>query len=57
MSRFILAVLLVTSLICGVASCQKAHQAGNDSMSAGGAKMGVAASAPGDGASAGARQL
>ncbi|MBB5470763.1 hypothetical protein HDG32_006917 [Paraburkholderia sp. CI2] len=54
MKRFILAVLLLTPLISGVAGCQKAHQAGNDSTSAGGAKMGVAAS--GDGASAGARQ-
>ncbi len=55
MKRFILAVLLLMPLTCGVASCQKAHKAGNDSMNAGGAKIDVSASAPVDGA-AGARR-
>ncbi|MDH6146291.1 hypothetical protein OKW46_000213 [Paraburkholderia sp. WSM4179] len=56
MKRLILAVLLLTPLISGVASCQKAHRAGNDSMRARGAKMDVSASAPEEGGAATARQ-
>jgi hypothetical protein len=56
MKRFIVAVLLLTPLAFGAAGCKKAHEAGNDSMSAGGGKMEVSASAPGNGASPAARQ-
>lgn len=56
MKRFIKVVLLLTSMVSGVAACQKAHEAGNDSMKAGGGKMDVSASAPANGAAAGARQ-
>jgi hypothetical protein len=56
MKRLIKVVLLLSSLVSGVAACQKAHEAGNDSISAGGGKMEVSASAPGNGALAEARQ-
>jgi hypothetical protein len=56
MKRFMKVVLLLTSMVSCVAACQKAHEAGNDSMKAGGGKMDVAASAPANGASSGPRQ-
>ncbi|MGF6483711.1 hypothetical protein [Paraburkholderia sp. JPY419] len=56
MKRFIRVVLLTTLLVSSLAACQKAHEAGNDSMSAGGGKMDVSASAPGKSASTGAGQ-
>ncbi|HEY2022057.1 hypothetical protein [Paraburkholderia sp.] len=39
MKRLIGTVLLIVPLVLGIASCQKAHKAGNDSMSVGGARI------------------
>jgi hypothetical protein len=44
MKRLIGTVLLVVPLALGVASCQKAHKAGNDSMSVGGPRIGTSVS-------------
>ena len=52
MKRFIGAVLLLP-LFFGMAGCKKAHDAGNDSMSASGGKIEAAASAPTNAAKAG----
>ncbi|SAL78307.1 hypothetical protein [Caballeronia telluris] len=56
MKRFMSTVLLIAPLAFGVASCKKAHDAGNDSMSVGGSKIEASASGTGSGASAEARK-
>ena len=49
MKRWMSAVALIAPLAFGMAACKKAHDAGNDSMSAGGGKIEASASASGSG--------